>query len=181
MKKRLRRILLLLVFVLIIFVIWYFIPKQMNHTFEGMLYRLGTENINFQKSVVIEVDGTLQKSIWGSNKFKGTIVIDSEVIPPSYAEVDELELSIKKDDGVYVAYWIESSSGIGWSSETFGKLYINDDFSEFTIAKMEQGENGGSSWNGRDGLMISAPATNRSEALGISNKLMEDYLMEHLK
>jgi hypothetical protein len=54
---------------------------------------------------------------------------------------------------------------------------------EFTIIVLEENKEkrGSSSWSSKDGLMISAPASSRNEALGISNKLMKDILVNELK
>lgn len=143
--------------VLIIFVILNFIPKKVNQTVEGIQFRLGNENINDHENVEIKVNGTLQKNIFGSMKFKGTIAIDGEILPPTYAEENELHLSFKENDGAYITFWVETATDIGWKNETFGEIFINNDLSELTITKFEKRENG-SGWSGNDGLMISAPA-----------------------
>ncbi|MCT8136753.1 hypothetical protein H1D32_02675 [Anaerobacillus sp. CMMVII] len=43
------------------------------------------------------------------------------------------------------------------------------------MTKHEQFD-GGSTWEGNNGFLISAPSTNRTEAIMISNELMKDFL-----
>ncbi|ALC91638.1 hypothetical protein AM500_18985 [Bacillus sp. FJAT-18017] len=63
---------------------------------------------------------------------------------------------------------------------TYGILYINNDFSELTIIVHELVESGRDNasykWDPEDGLLISGPATNRKEAINISNKLNGDLV-----
>lgn len=82
----------------------------------------------------------------------------------------------RKGDGFWLAYhWFEHGTiGKGFP---LGTLYANRDFSQITLTLFEQGEDGnGYSWNGGDGLMLTAPAKNRTEALRLANKLMEHSL-----
>lgn len=52
---------------------------------------------------------------------------------------------------------------------SYGDLISNNMKDEFTIIALKKNEekSGSSSWSGKDGLMISAPASSRNEALGI--------------
>ncbi|MDX5475669.1 MAG: hypothetical protein LPK00_09065 [Bacillaceae bacterium] len=63
---------------------------------------------------------------------------------------------------------------------SYSFLYINNDFSEISIIVNEMVGNRKNNASYRrgpeDGLLISGPATNRKEALRISNKLIEDLL-----
>ncbi|MEH6938379.1 hypothetical protein V7056_11020, partial [Bacillus sp. JJ664] len=59
---------------------------------------------------------------------------------------------------------------------TYGTLYIGNDFSQFTILIFEKESKGSNGWSAGDGIMISAPAKSREEALSISNHLMKDFL-----
>ena len=58
---------------------------------------------------------------------------------------------------------------------SYGDMYINQMMKEFTICILEEDKQnkGGKTWTPIDGLMVSAPANNRAEALEISNKLMK--------
>ncbi|MEL7597140.1 MAG: hypothetical protein AAGU01_02945, partial [Clostridiaceae bacterium] len=70
-----------------------------------------------------------------------------------------------------------------FSQVTYGPIYINNDFSQLTINIMEP-QNlyiPNKKWIGDNGLMISAPASNRKEALQISNSLMKYILSKELE
>ncbi|GMK37096.1 hypothetical protein PCCS19_01490 [Paenibacillus sp. CCS19] len=57
-----------------------------------------------------------------------------------------------------------------------GELYANNDFSQITLTLYDHQEDGSSSWGGDDGLMLSAPAKDRTEAIRLANKLMAHRL-----
>jgi hypothetical protein len=61
---------------------------------------------------------------------------------------------------------------------SYGDMFSNKGMKEFTICILEEDKQrkGGKTWSPVDGLMISAPASNRAEALEISNNLMKDVL-----
>jgi hypothetical protein len=61
---------------------------------------------------------------------------------------------------------------------SYGDIYSNGMMEKFTICVFEEDKQrkGGMTWTGKDGLMISAPASNRTEALEITSKLMKDVL-----
>lgn len=67
------------------------------------------------------------------------------------------------------------------SRRLYGRL-INDDFSKLTVMvlKPDEADSSRKGWSGRDGLMISAPAKNRSEALEVSNEFMKEYLQGYV-
>jgi hypothetical protein len=57
-----------------------------------------------------------------------------------------------------------------------GDLYANDDFSQVTLVLYDQREDGSRYWGGDDGLMLTAPAKDRTEAVRLANKLMAHRL-----
>jgi len=62
-----------------------------------------------------------------------------------------------------------------------GDIFIKDKFSKLTMTIFEKSDSDSSrsGWNGKRGLMISAPAETRKEALDISNSLMKYYLRSY--
>lgn len=60
---------------------------------------------------------------------------------------------------------------------SIGDLYINNEFSDFTICLYEK-ENGVNSWNSESGFMFSTTETDRLSALKLSNTLMENQLKD---
>ncbi|QOY36618.1 hypothetical protein AWH56_002780 [Anaerobacillus isosaccharinicus] len=174
MVSKLPQILLGLIIVIAIFVLWYYFPKQVDNTFEGVFYQLGSENTDFEETVSIEVYGKLHRSILGKKRFIGTIKINDEILPPSSATENELEIIFSDNYRGHISYWLTPKGQM--KGEFYGELFINNDFSKLTITKLKRRENGSAGWNGYDGLMISAPATSRTEGLKISNELMKNFL-----
>jgi hypothetical protein len=66
----------------------------------------------------------------------------------------------------------------------YGIIFINKDFSKVSIMKYQDDKDGADTstrgWGAEDGLMISAPANNRKQALEISNELMGKYLQGYI-
>lgn len=150
-------------------------PKHYTVNLEGVKYQLGAENNHFTKPVTIHIDGKLHQSLTGSKTFKGTIDIDGERVP---VPEDQRALVINFLDngaGTIVYGYIENGRPGLYS---YGVLYTNSNFSEVTITTFQEDETGlfNRGWTSENGEMITAPAANRTEALKISNELMEDNL-----
>lgn len=176
MKRRLIIITSVFVLAAIVFFTWYTYPKQINQTYEGILYQLGPENKDMEEQLTIEVNGEYRKGILRNDSFVGRIQVDGEMLPPDGAMETFLEIEFWERDplsrGGFIQYINMTDDGYS-EIVTYGILFMSNDFSEITIAKHSQ-EGSGSSWNGEDGLMISAPAKNREEALSIANRLIKD-------
>src|SRR5690606_24904321 len=69
-------ILALLALVVIIFLLYYLSPKEINKSFEGIVYRIGSENSNYEEKVSVSVKGTLKNNLFEATTFKGAITID---------------------------------------------------------------------------------------------------------
>ena len=59
------------------------------------------------------------------------------------------------------------------SAGQYGMIFIESVFEKLTIEVDEPDEHGGYSWSGKNGWMISAPCSNRIEAIKISNELIQ--------
>lgn len=157
----------------ILIIIWYFYPKQIHKTYEGVSFQLGSEN-NELTQVDIEIEGVLKRSLTGNLKFKGTIDIEDEYIP---IPIDKRELNINFNNnmGTINYHILHQGAPLSFS---YGLIFINNNFEQFTIAKWSIDANDSSrgSWRMDNGLLITAPAKNRDEALEISNELMKYYL-----
>lgn len=167
-RKLLYSILGILVFLTTLF-FWYTNPKELNKTFDGVFYQLGSENFGTEEILQIKVKGEVQRNLFGNKTFIGIIDIDGEVIPPPEARYDEVEFKIGSGYGNFgsISYIDDERDSIF----TFGNIYVTDDFNAFTIAIITNSESGGT-WNSGDGMVISAQATNRKEALNIANELV---------
>ncbi|TYP74540.1 hypothetical protein [Paenibacillus methanolicus] len=147
-------------------------PKPIHMTFHGIKYRLGAEQVELADPVAIRVDGRLKTSLLGQKQFAGTIRIDGVQLP---VPEDQQMLDIQfKENGVGIMKY-EYLENKGERNErqhsfAFGSIDMNEDFSAFSIAVAEQ-KGSTASWNYEDGIMISAPASSRSEASQLTERL----------
>lgn len=153
-------------------------PKQYTVNLEGVKYQLGAENNHFMEPITICIDGKLQQSLTGSKTFKGTTDIDDEKIPVP-EDQRGLEIKFQDDGGGHIVYGYFENGRPG--TYGYGVLYTNSNFSEVTIATFQKDKTDLSNrgWTSENGQMITAPAANRTEALKISNELMQVYLKGH--
>lgn len=155
---------------LVSLVVWYSIPKEIDQAFEGIVYGVGGKSRQINKEVTIELKGNMYKKIFNQDRFKGTIDINGEV--PKDIIIDKKQVEV---------VFIENSGTLFVGDYSpYGILYINKDFSELSIIVHElvesDSDNASFRWTPKDGLLISGPATNRKEALDISNELIGDLL-----
>lgn len=156
------------------------LPKRINYELDGIKYQLGAGNETLAEPVKVRIDGYLNKSLTGALSFKGEI--DLEGYPPPVPE-ENRRLSIsfdKRHSGLVVYHTVKDGNLIGYS---LGILHINDDMSQVSVSlyKEDPKDPSRKSWSGDDGLMISAPAQSREEALDLSNELMRPMLMRPLE
>lgn len=139
-----------------------------HHTVEGVKYRLGIENKDFEESVTVNINGKMKWNFKGERIFTGKIEVEGEEIPIP-EEQKKLKMRFRKNaDPDYILYVHVENGKV--NHYIYGSMYTNADMSEFTIEVFEESDLGGRGWNGGDGLMISAPASDRAEALEISNR-----------
>ncbi|MFC4099048.1 hypothetical protein [Paenibacillus xanthanilyticus] len=172
MRKQIGVLLLLTLVIASVIVYDIVKPKPIQTTFHGVKYRLGTEHVERADPVTIRVDGRLMTSLSGKKRFAGTIRIDGIRLP---VPEDQQMLDIRfKDNGVGImrVEYLENKGkrGEGPRAFAFGSIDINEDFSAFSIAVAEQ-DGSTASWNYEDGIMISAPASSRSEAVQLTKRL----------
>ncbi|MGF7050650.1 hypothetical protein J2T13_005200 [Paenibacillus sp. DS2015] len=158
-------------------------PKEVKINAQGIIYRLGTEHLESVKLVNVNIEGKLYKSISGERRFKGTIDIEDEEIPVPLDQ-RKLEIPITSDGwgAISYPYFVYRSSDGGTESTgiyQYGSLVINNDFSKVTILVSDRNQlndNESEVWSAENGQMITVPATSRSEAISISNEIMELFL-----
>lgn len=175
MNKKILVSILIIVTSFIIFTLISIYPKTIHFHAQGIKYRLGAEHIGDEKSVDIKMDGTVYSSLIGNKRFVGTIMIEGEEIPIP-KDQRQLEIRLGKDLSGVMLYQYTDDKAI--HHFLYGTMFVNRSFSEavFTVMDRDQelGNQGG--WDGGKGLMISVPASDRAEAIRISNRLMNKYL-----
>lgn len=148
-------------------------PRDFNVVFYGIKYQLGPDNQNYSELVSISFNGTYSESYFGliDDRFKGYIAIDGVDIK----EDEEFNLSFGEEKTTTIShtYYVKDDI-VRRVSPSYGKLYIDEEFEALTIELyIEEPENKG--FNSYNGFMISAPATNRAEALILSKELVPYY------
>ncbi|QHS23674.1 hypothetical protein GWK91_12245 [Virgibacillus sp. MSP4-1] len=165
--------------VVVTITLWYIWPKSYHHTFEGIRYQLGSENTEIEESVTVELDGEIQNRLFENRTYRGTIRIAGQKIPPENAGEVEIQFDIK-DGGDGVKYTVMKDEGNYPTLYFLGTIFLNDQLDELALTIHDQRESG-SSWSSKDGMMITAPAGSRSEALSTANKLMNEILQQPLE
>ena len=142
--------------------------REFVKTFTGIKYQLGSDNKTYSESVQISFNGAYKESYFGllSDIFIGYITIDGVEINKD----KEFNLIFIEDKGVVISHRYFVRAEAAMKKFSYGRLYIDEEFEEFTIELYTEESNKG--FNSFDGFMISAPATNREEALLISKKLV---------
>lgn len=161
------------VFLVIMFASIQLLPKSYSVTLEGVKYRLGAENEASLEPVAIHMYGTMKRSLTGKGMFKGTIDVVGEILPVP-ADKRKLKINFNRDHSGQIIYGYYED-GQPWVY-SYGVIYVNNDLSKITIAVFDKDEAGGGGWTGADGLMITAPADDRTNALKVANELMNDVL-----
>lgn len=174
-KSRLSYTILVILLFFTIYYFWYTSPIEVSKVYEGILYQLGSENSDVEEKVEIKLVGEVKRKLFSNIKFSGNIQIDSEMIPPAHAKEDKIQFEIGNNhvNGSPITYIDLAADGVS----KFGNIYITNDLNTFVITVYAQTEDGGSSWNSKDGKVIAAPATSREEALEVTNELMNPTSM----
>lgn len=172
MKRIIAVSLTIVVIVISIFSIWYFIPKRYSETVNGVYYQLGTEGII--ERIKVHFDGKWKNHINGKRTFKGVIEIEGSKVPQIPKDRTKLELHYVGHNftTIFSAFRIIDEKGaVDPDIFTYGWVYTDDKFSEFTIKVM----NDDGQWSPSNGHMITAPAEDRQEAMKRSQELIKGF------
>ncbi|MFC4808622.1 hypothetical protein [Paenibacillus sp. GCM10023250] len=160
--------------------LWLYLPREVDVSLEGVKYRLGTENAQEIEPVTVQIEGTLRRTLNGQRLFRGMLELNGEPLPVPKEQLTNRTFNARKGEGFLLVYqWFEEGT-IG-KSFSLGTLYADDHFRQITLTLFEQQADGKSAnWSGEDGLMITAPAKDRTEALRVANTLMANVLLQPL-
>lgn len=152
--------------------LYYTLPRQIHVQYPAVKYRLGV--LEEAQLKVVEVDGSVQRRYFEHNRFRGTLVLGEE-------RLESLDVVLNPDGALLMVRDEETGRLV-----RYGVLYALDDFSRFTIAVLEPVVMFGvvsreRFWDTNAGMMVSAPANNREEALRVSNELMGNLLEKPLE
>lgn len=153
-----------LVLCVLCFYIYYTFPRTVNLSYEGIKYTIG--DLQQQKQIKMNIKGFYYNKLFTKDYFKGSINIEDETYPRLKLLVgEELQMVSYRD---YEA---------GGALHHYGEIFISEKLENLTICKQTEKDG----WNSEKGIMVSAPAKNRVEALEISNKLMRNVLKYRLE
>jgi hypothetical protein len=140
-------------------------PKRIEKTFDGVFYDLGYEETqNAIQKVNISISGNYRRGLLFSHNFKGSINISNLYVN------DDIHIVFDKNNKAYLSdtYYDDKLNRL--VTETYGIIYIENGFKSISISIFNE-ESGG--WDSEFGEIISAPASTRDEAIGISEKLLK--------
>jgi hypothetical protein len=133
------------------------------------MYRLGSGSL--VENIDINVNGYFSRGLFKGDRFEGTINIGDK-------ELQKLDMMFAKDKGGILFYYDETTGDY----TSHGQIYFDNKREKIAITVFDQSRQDKSkkNWSSNNGLMISAPANNRAEALEISNELLKETLENKL-
>ena len=165
MRKYLKNILLsgygiLFMFIAVMFLTtWLYMsytrPIDIQYRYSGIKYHIG--DLQSAEPINIEIKGKFVKELFGNyGEFDGTIKVGEKIFADRPIGFNKYKMgSLVSSEGQY------------------GMIFIGGMFKKLTIEIDEPNKYGGYSWNWKNGWMISAPCSNRTEAIKISNELIQ--------
>lgn len=176
LKKFVFPIIMLLVIMTAVFYTWYTYPKHIVRNIEGVEFSLGKHHKQDSTPVKIEIDGKLKRNWKGQQEFEGSIQVISDAEPR--VEEGKYTKVIFNLSGGGVLIYDDIVDGTP-KLNTYGLIFIHDNFSSVAIAKYTVENEQTKSWYTDNGLMIAGPASNREDGISLSNKLMADLLKDN--
>ncbi|MGL4335873.1 MAG: hypothetical protein ACRCST_03190 [Turicibacter sp.] len=153
---------------LIVFLL-YMIPytETIDVSLDGMQCRIGEDICEEQKTVIIS--GKFKRYLFKADHFKGIIQVSGY----DFKHIDNL-VEFYVDDGYGYINYIGFTDGYP-EIEFLGTLLFAPHFKEVLVLISEPVYDSDSkSWSAEDGLYVSAPATNKADALEIAAKLSQN-------
>lgn len=168
---------------------WYLkLPVDISTTCAGIKYRLGKNNQNEFRKVTFEIDGKIYKDMFLNKTFVGKIYIsdiedllDKQYDINTYKKLLNSQVNLQLDKYMRATLFYYMKKASTSYSETIGTIYFEPTFSKFTISVLEKVDNNTRTWSSKDGLIISAPAENRKEALEITNSIIAKVINRNLE
>jgi len=166
MRINKKSFILIVITIAVISAVIYFKPREIDTEYNGIMYRLG--DADYSENIKIKISGYLTKGVFKGDKFRGNIIIGGKERSGLLIEFDDSHRGL--------LYYLDRYTG---ESEVYNIISENLE-KEITLCVLEKNGHG-SSWSEGDGLMISAPADNRKQALEISKRLIGNLANNELK
>ncbi|WP_133257509.1 hypothetical protein [Paenibacillus montanisoli] len=160
-----------------IYSIWYLTPKRYTKTIDGVFYQLGKEGVI--EPIKMHLDGKLRTHINGKKSFHGAVEFEGKEVPQLPKDRTKLEMYYTGENFSTIlstSRIIDAAGRVAPDFYFYGSIYINDDFTAFTIKVLVNESNDAASpWSESDGYMITAPAKDRDEAMITSKELIKEF------
>lgn len=131
-------------------------PRRFRTTHEGLLWRCSAPDE--AQTTTVTLTGTYWDFLLRQDSFAGSILVDA--LPQTQGDLSILNMG----NGQY-GVWYENEEA---RMKSLGTLYVRKDGSVMLLLH-EEGH-----WDAENGLMLSAPAANREEAVALANELAQE-------
>lgn len=148
-----KKIAVVLIIILLVVYAIYLIPIKVNYEINTIGTILGENNDNNELNVNLTFKGYRSRKIFSSDNFKGSIFIDN-------MEIKLIEFKIGSEEVVFGH--IEGESDVS----SIGVIYTDSKFDNVSLNYFNEGK-----WSPVGGIIFAGPASNRQEALDITNEL----------
>ncbi len=141
----------------------------------GVRYQLGKDNIEYEESITLKFKGKYVNSFF-NHVFIGDVNIDGHKLN----ELNNSKTTLKFDKYNRANLYDTNYNHVLILTDF---IFINDDFSKVAICISEPSDDdpNSSHWDSGTGIMMAAPASNREQALAISNEVMDSFLPKEMK
>lgn len=165
--KRFKKIYVYIIIALLLLGTLYLYPKKFNNSYNALTYRLGDKT--YSENIQINIEGWLSNRFFRSPSFKGTIFIGDK-------KLSNTSLKFNKGNYADILYFDEASG----EYRSYGFMVTKNIRKQFTvgISEAKNSDDSAKHWSSKDGLILSAPANNRDEALRITKDLMNVFWIE---
>ncbi|MBD3919892.1 hypothetical protein H8B09_14105 [Paenibacillus sp. PR3] len=178
---------LIVIIIGVAWIIYVKYPRTIDLELAGVKYQLGSEGAKLGvEPATVVINGKVHTSLKGERVFKGLIQIVGEQIPvPQDQRTVEIHFVNNGWGLISYPYFIYDKRGVTIGSDIYQShsIFANKDFSQVTLLLKTSDQQPDSKdgdpqtvWNSENGMMLSAPASTREEALALSNKLMRGFL-----
>lgn len=163
--NRFKKIYVYIIIALLLLGTLYLYPKKFNNSYNALIYRLGDKT--YGENVQINIEGWVFNKFFKSPSFKGTIFIGDK-------KLSSISLKFDKNNKADIFYFDEASE----EYRSYGFMVTKNIRKQFSvcISEAKSSDDSAKHWSSKDGLILSAPASNRYEALEISKNLMEPLI-----
>lgn len=140
------------------------LPRYIDVEHQGLQWRLGTPD--YAEPRTVSINGTYYDYLFRRDTFSGFIRVEG------YPLTDKAVLSCIIEKGHYGFCSYMGDDGMATS---IGSQLMQPDGSEIMLLISEDGH-----WDGKGGLMLTAPSTTREEAVAMANRLAKELSAEWL-